>query len=94
MKILLSIILLTICVNSLAQVVSIAGGNLTTCSGVIQDTGGAGGIGYSNDEDFTIVLCSDDPLKKIVLNLQNVILDPTVGVGGAGGVDYIQILME
>ncbi len=84
-------LLLSIYSNYFSQAVSIGSGNLTTCNGVIHDTGGAGGGGYSNNEDFSIVICSDDPLKKIVLNLQNVILDPTVGAGGAAGVDYIQI---
>ena len=90
-QLLFIIVLLAVYVQSYAQVATISDGNLTTCNGVVHDTGGAGGTGYSNNEDFTIVVCSDDPLKDLVLNLQSVTLDPTVGVGGAGGVDNIQI---
>ncbi len=76
---------------SLGQVFSIADGNISSCNGVIHDTGGAGGAGYSNNESFTLTVCSNDPNKQLVLDIQNLILDPTVGAGGPGAVDNIQI---
>jgi gliding motility-associated-like protein len=52
----------------LAQAYPINGGNVSTCSGVLLDSGGQGAAGYSDNEDFTITICPTDPDSAISLN--------------------------
>lgn len=50
-----------------AQQFSISGGDIATCSGVLEDTGGPTGT-YSNNEDFTVTICPDVAGDAISLN--------------------------
>lgn len=50
-----------------AQQFSISGGDISTCAGVLEDTGGPTGQ-YGNNEDFTVTICSDVPGDAISLN--------------------------
>jgi gliding motility-associated-like protein len=45
----------------------INGGDVSTCSGALLDSGGQGGSGYGNNEDFTITICSGQPDSAISL---------------------------
>ncbi|MEO8589040.1 MAG: PKD domain-containing protein [Flavobacteriales bacterium] len=51
-----------------AQIFSIANGDISTCSGAIVDSGGEGGPGYSNNENFTSTICPDTPGQGVNLN--------------------------
>lgn len=61
---LLFIVLSFLSTNSFGQTYTIdMGGTITTCSGTIYDSGGSGGGPpgrYSNNEDYTITICSDN----------------------------------
>ena len=94
MKILIMIFgLLLAYTTGMAQVFSISDGSISSCNGVIHDTGGAGGAGYSNNETFTLTVCPDDPTKQLVLNLQTLVLDPTSTApnGQPSNADFIQV---
>ncbi|HRH37285.1 MAG TPA: PKD domain-containing protein, partial [Flavobacteriales bacterium] len=49
-----------------AQSFSIADGSITTCAGVMNDNGGPGSD-YTNNENFTVVICPDNPGDGISL---------------------------
>lgn len=49
------------------QQFSISGGDISTCSGVLEDTGGPTGE-YGNNENFTVTICPDNPGDAISLN--------------------------
>lgn len=49
-----------------AQQFSISAGSVTSCSGVIEDTGGPTGT-YGNNENFTLTICPDVPGDAISL---------------------------
>ncbi len=51
----------------MAQNFSITDGSVTTCSGILLDSGGMGGSGYSNNESHTVVVCPDTPGDVISL---------------------------
>lgn len=42
--------------------------SITTCQASLQDSGGEPGGGYQNNEDFTTVICPDNPGQGISLN--------------------------
>ena len=50
-----------------AQQISITAGSATSCSGVIEDSGGPNGS-YSDNENFTLTICPDVPGNVIYLN--------------------------
>ncbi|MBP9081044.1 MAG: PKD domain-containing protein, partial [Flavobacteriales bacterium] len=50
-----------------AQQFNIANGDISTCSGVLEDTGGPTGT-YGNNENFTVTICPDIPGDAISLN--------------------------
>lgn len=50
-----------------AQQFPISGGNITTCVGVLEDSGGPSAP-YDNNENFTVVICADVPGDGISLN--------------------------
>jgi gliding motility-associated-like protein len=58
-------------------VVSIADGTASLCSGILYDTGGQGGTGYQNNENFTLVLCPSVPGDVITLQWLNFALSTT-----------------
>jgi gliding motility-associated-like protein len=43
-------------------------GNASTCNGTLFDTGGQGGAGYQNGENYTLVICPDVPGDVITLD--------------------------
>ncbi len=49
-----------------AQQISITAGSATSCSGVIEDSGGPNGQ-YSDNENFTLTICPDQPGNVIYL---------------------------
>lgn len=51
----------------LAQQFSITAGSITTCVGVLEDSGGPAAP-YNNNENFTVVICADTPGDGISLN--------------------------
>ena len=53
--------------NSSAQQFSITAGSISTCAGVLEDSGGPAGD-YGNSENFTVVICPDIPGDAISLN--------------------------
>ncbi len=50
-----------------AQQFSIADGTISTCAGVLEDTGGPSGE-YGNNENHTVTICPDIPGDAISLN--------------------------
>jgi gliding motility-associated-like protein len=63
--------------NSQAQVFSITSGTINTCTGIMLDSGGQGGGGYGNNENFTVVICPDNPGDVISLVWTTFNLDQT-----------------
>lgn len=49
------------------QFISITDGSATLCSGALLDSGGEGASGYSNNENYTLTICPDDPAGAISL---------------------------
>lgn len=47
------------CVDGSGPVISIIDGGVATCSGSLWDSGGPGAAGYSNNESYILVVCSD-----------------------------------
>ncbi|MEZ4739449.1 MAG: PKD domain-containing protein [Flavobacteriales bacterium] len=66
-RFLLSLMLLAPCVLTQAQQFSITAGSVTTCTGVLEDSGGPNGD-YGDNENFTVVICADNPGDGISLN--------------------------
>ena len=60
---------------SKAQTFTIADGSGTSCQGAIFDSGGEGGAGYSNGEDYTFTICPDVPGNVIYLTFLTFNLD-------------------
>lgn len=50
-----------------AQQFPISGGNISTCAGVLEDSGGPTGP-YANNENFTVIICPNVPGDGISLN--------------------------
>lgn len=53
---------------SFGQAYTITEPSITTCVGALLDSGGEGASGYSNNEDFTTTICSDQAGQAITLN--------------------------
>lgn len=73
MRLFLLPLLFSIVQVSSAQQFSITAGSVTTCAGVLEDSGGPS-ASYSDNENFTVVICPDNPgdgisLQWIVANL-------------------------
>ncbi|MFZ1333279.1 MAG: PKD domain-containing protein, partial [Flavobacteriales bacterium] len=71
----------------LGQPFPIFNGTSNTCVGAFLDSGGEGGIGYSNNENYTYTICPDNPNDAISLNFITFNLDGT----GPGPVDFMTI---
>ena len=77
---------------TLAQTnISISDGTADLCSGVLFDTGGEGGTGYSNDENFTLTICPDVVGNVINLVFNNFNLSPTNTSGNPSNADNLTI---
>ncbi|HNE81774.1 MAG TPA: hypothetical protein PKX39_14410, partial [Flavobacteriales bacterium] len=50
------------------NIFNIANGDVVTCTGAMVDSGGEGGPGYGNNEQFTATICPDQPGDAISLN--------------------------
>ncbi|HNA33090.1 MAG TPA: PKD domain-containing protein, partial [Flavobacteriales bacterium] len=55
-------------IGARGQAHSITEPQITTCTGALLDSGGQGASGYSDNEDFTSTICSDQPGQAITLN--------------------------
>ena len=79
-KLLIVVLSLTLTIGLNAQgIFSITDGQISTCNGTLFDSGGQGGTGYQNNENYTVTICPDNPNDVITLdfqsfNLSNVIL--------------------
>lgn len=83
MKFLFTAITSLICFGILGQnMVLISDGNASTCNATLFDTGGQGGTGYSDNENFTLVICPDNPNDIISLDFLNFALS-TVNTAAA-----------
>lgn len=67
-KLLLFLFLAFLSVHAFGQAYPINGGDVSTCSGALLDSGGQGGSGYSNNEHFTITICPGQPDSSISLS--------------------------
>jgi gliding motility-associated-like protein len=67
------------------------GQTFNTCNGFIIDSGGQGGTGYSNNEDFTITVCPDTPgdYITVVFNLFDLSLSDDNPAPNQTNVDYM-----
>jgi len=63
----LSAFLLLLAMPSMAQVFTIADGNINTCTGAFLDSGGQGASGYQNNESFVSTICPDVPGDAITV---------------------------
>jgi gliding motility-associated-like protein len=59
----------TMCVGPIPPIVTIDEGGSNLCAGTISDSGGPDGD-YSSDEDFTYVICPNQPTQCITFTLQ------------------------
>lgn len=67
---------------SAAQVtLTMSNASAQACQGVLYDSGGVDGSGYSNNEDFTFTLCPDQPGGSIVFNFIDFELDQSGTMG-------------
>lgn len=67
-----------LCVEELLPSNTIDQGGSTACSGRLFDSGGAEG-NYQNNEDYTFVICPDEPHECINFNLEYYNIDPSEG---------------
>ncbi|MBL0044825.1 MAG: PKD domain-containing protein [Flavobacteriales bacterium] len=70
-----------------AQPHTIAEPSITACIGALLDSGGEGAIGYSNNENFTTTICSDQPGQSITLNW----ITFTLNTDGPDPIDQVTI---
>lgn len=66
MRLSTTLLLLFLLATAQAQQISITAGSATSCSGVIEDSGGPNGT-YSDNENFTLTICPDQPGNVIYL---------------------------
>ena len=82
MRLLLHAALLLVCstilVPAVAQVHYISSGSVTSCSGVLYDTGGPGGSGYGPSQSYTFTICPSTPDSYMSLNFAVFALDTTL----------------
>ena len=50
------------------QTFTMSNGAASTCTGALLDSGGQGGAGYGNNENFTYTICPDAPGGAISLD--------------------------
>ncbi len=86
-KVLLSAASFLLILSVHAQQFSITAGSISTCVGVLEDSGGPNGQ-YGNTENFTVVICPDNPGDGISLNWAVFTLS-TAGPNGTA--DHISI---
>lgn len=65
---LLLFFLLLLSPRAWSQTYPVNGGDVSTCSGALLDSGGPGGSGYSDNEHFIITICSPQPDSAISLS--------------------------
>ncbi|HPF91111.1 MAG TPA: PKD domain-containing protein, partial [Flavobacteriales bacterium] len=63
--------------RSHGQAFPIFNGSVNTCVGAFLDSGGEGGSGYGNNENFTYTICPDNPNDAVSLNFLTFQLDNT-----------------
>lgn len=67
----------TLCVDKIPPILTINQGGSPLCEGTLYDTGGANGD-YSSNEDFTFVICPDQPSECIAFTLEYYHLEPSL----------------
>ncbi|MBK7085878.1 MAG: hypothetical protein IPH53_14930 [Flavobacteriales bacterium] len=70
-----------------AQAYVIFNGTDNTCVGAFLDSGGQGGSGYSNNEDYTYTICPDNPGDAISVNF----ITALMAANGAVPIDNMTI---
>lgn len=70
-----------------AQTFLISDGAINTCAGVLYDTGGPGASGYGNNQNFTVVICPDQPGESIFLQW----VTANLSTAGNNPIDRIRI---
>ncbi|MBK8339139.1 MAG: hypothetical protein IPK99_03615 [Flavobacteriales bacterium] len=70
-----------------AQAYVIFNGTDNTCVGAFLDSGGQGGAGYSNNEDYTYTICPDNPGDAISVNF----ITALMATNGAAPIDNMTI---
>lgn len=74
----------TLCVEEIPPVLTIDQGSSSLCSGILYDSGGATGD-YSPNENYTFVICPDQPSECISFTLDYYNLEPSLpGFAGNG----------
>ncbi|MEO8066797.1 MAG: PKD domain-containing protein, partial [Flavobacteriales bacterium] len=72
---------------ALGQPFPIFNGQVNTCVGAFLDSGGQGGVGYGNNEDYTYTICPDNPGDAISVDF----ITANFAVGGAAPIDNMSI---
>ena len=67
----------TLCVDKIPPILTINQGGSPLCMGTLYDTGGPDGD-YDANEDFTFVICPDQPSECITFNLEYYHLEPSL----------------
>ncbi|MBL7825725.1 MAG: choice-of-anchor L domain-containing protein [Saprospiraceae bacterium] len=67
----------TLCVEEIPPILTIDQGGSSLCSGTLYDSGGANGD-YGNNEDYTFVICPDQPSECIAFTLEYYNLEPSL----------------
>ena len=74
----------TLCVEEIPPILTIGDGGSSLCSGTLYDSGGATGD-YGINENYTFVICPDQPSECISFSLEYYNLEPSLpGQAGAG----------
>ncbi|MBZ0206653.1 MAG: proprotein convertase P-domain-containing protein, partial [Flavobacteriales bacterium] len=73
----LCMLLGALAIDASGQAFPISNGSVSTCVGAFLDSGGEGGAGYGNNENFTYTICPDNPNDAISLNFLTFNLDGT-----------------
>lgn len=80
-------LVLGVAAHGAGQNFPITDGAINTCAGAFFDSGGPGASGYGNNENFTAVLCPDDPDGSIFLQW----VSATLSTAGNAPLDRIRI---
>ena len=74
----------TVCVDEIPPILTIDQGSSSLCAGTLYDTGGASGD-YDPNENFTFVICPDQPTGCLTFTLEYYNLEPSLPQQAAVG---------